>query len=413
MIESTGRFIVIILDSFGIGAMSDVIDVRPQDLGANTALNIIKSRPNINLPTLEKLGLMNAIGEVYLDHRFSEHANWGTANLAHFGADSFLGHQEIMGTKPKQPLIQPFFEKIDHVEAHLEANGYNVYRMGAPDEPKILVVNDCVTVGDNLETDSGQVYNVTGCLDLLSFDDLKKIGMCVREAVEVSRVIAFGGLGVDLDGLLMARKVKGQIAGVDAPESGVYRRGYKVVHLGYGIDPNCQVPTILDEAGIYVSLFGKVADIVQTTSPHQFSGVDSDALFELLISEVKAQHQGFFCLNIQETDVAGHLGDLDYYADRLELCDRKIAKLLPDITAGDILVVTADHGNDPTIGHSNHTRERTPILIYSPDISDRQIGERDSLADIGATAATYFHVRPPQHGTSFLERLQDLYTAHL
>jgi len=398
-----GRFIVIILDSFGVGAMSDVGEVRGQDAGSNTALHIIQNKPLIALPTLEKLGLMNAIGVECGDHRFSDTANWGVANLAHFGADSFLGHQEIMGTRPRRPFIQPFFEKIDQVERYLNEQGYQTKRVGEPGKAQILVVNDCATVGDNLETDPGQVYNVTGCLDLLSFEALTQIGMCVREVVEVSRVITFGGEGVSLDDLLAARKVKpGKIAGVDAPESGVYRCGYQCIHLGYGIDPQSQVPTILDQAGIYVSLFGKVADIVHTSSPHRVPGVASERLFEALQSQVEAQSEGFFCLNIQETDVAGHLGDVDYYANRLELCDRNIAKILPDLTHGDILIVTADHGNDPTIGHSNHTRERVPILMYSPGISGRQIGERSTLADIGATAADYFGAYAPQHGTSFL-----------
>jgi len=401
-----GRFIVIVLDSLGIGAMPDTVQVRPQDVGANTALHIIQKKPEIKIDTLEKLGLMNAIGESHGHHVPSATANWGIADLAHYGADSFVGHQELMGTMPKRPFTQPFLEKIDQVEARLRARDYKIRRVGSDNEPKILVVNECVTVGDNLETDPGQVYNVIGCFDLISFDELKQIGALVREVSEVSRVIAFGGNQVDLDDLLAARKVKGnKIAGVSSSDSGVYRHGYKVVHLGYGIDPAFQVPTILDQAGIYVSLFGKVADIVQTASPYCFPGVDSARLFELLIREVEANTDGFFCLNIQETDVAGHLGDVDYYADRLEVCDLHIAKLLPRLVQGDILLVTADHGNDPTIGHSQHTRECVPVLAYSPGLQGRRIGRRKSLADIGATAAEYFQTRAPQHGVSFYDVL--------
>ena len=406
MSDTNGRFIVIIIDSFGVGTMADVAEVRKQDTGANTALHIIQNKPDVALPTLEKLGLMNAIGKTYQNHVFSDSANWGTANLTHFGADSFAGHQEIMGTQPKFPLIEPFSKKIDQVESHLNAHGHKTHRIGEAGGLNILAVDDCVTVGDNLETDPGQVYNVTGCLDLISFDALKQIGHLVREVVEVSRVITFGGKHVSFADLLAARKVKQQVTGVDAPESGVYRHGYQVVHLGYGIDPNTQLPTILDKAGIYVALFGKVADIVQTSSPYRTPGVDSEQLFEALLGQIETQTNGFFCLNIQETDVAGHLGDVAYYANRLELCDRNIAKLLPHLNPGDILIVTADHGNDPTIGHSNHTRERVPILIYSPGISAKQIGERNTLADIGATVAAYFHVHPPQSGISFLERIE-------
>lgn len=399
------RFIVIVLDSFGVGAMADVAKVRPRDLGSTTAGHIIEKMPAIKLPTLEKLGLMNALGYEIGSHHFSKEANYGTANLAHHGADSFLGHQEIMGTTPKVPLIQPFNQKIAEVEANLVENGYSVRRVGEPGT-QILVVNDYATVGDNLETDYGQVYNVSACLDLISFSDLSKLGQVVREVVEVSRVITFGGEQVTLADLLGAFKTKNaEIAGVDAPESGVYNHGYQVVHLGYGIDKKVQTPTILDNHGITNSFLGKIADIIQTDSQRLFPGVDSDYLFDCLLSEVRDVTEGFIALNIQETDLAGHAEDVGRYADRLELSDRRIAELLPLLVEGDILVVMADHGNDPTIGHSNHTRERVPLLIYSPNVKGKVIGERTTMADVGATVADFFKVEAPQHGSSFLNKI--------
>ncbi|WP_278530588.1 phosphopentomutase [Enterococcus asini] len=400
-----GRFVVIVLDSFGVGAMKDVKAVRPRDVGSSTAGHILQKNEAINLPTLEKLGLMNALGYEVGKHKFSKNANYGTSNLAHYGADSFLGHQEIMGTTPKIPLIQPFNQKIDEVEENLIKNGYKVRRVGDKGT-QILVVNEVATVGDNLETDYGQVYNVSACLDLISFEDLKKIGHAVREVVQVSRVITFGGEKITLDNLLSARKIKNnEIAGVDAPESGVYNYGYQVVHLGYGIDKNVQTPTILDKAGVQVSFLGKVADIIQTESKRLFPGVDSDTLFNDLIQEVQEINHGFFALNIQETDLAGHAEDVERYSDRLELSDRRINELLPYLNTGDILIVMADHGNDPTIGHSNHTRERVPLLIYSPGIQGKYVGERETLADVGATVADYFHVSNPQNGKSFLSKI--------
>lgn len=397
-----GRFVVIVLDSFGVGAMEDAKDVRPRDVGSSTAGHILQQNEGIQLPTLEKLGLMNALGYEIGNHKFSKEANYGTSNLAHYGADSFLGHQEIMGTTPKVPLIQPFNQKIDEVEENLLKHGYHVRRVGDKGT-QILVVNEVATVGDNLETDYGQVYNVSACLDLISFEDLKKLGHAVREVVQVSRVITFGGEQITLDNLLAARKVKNnEIAGVDAPESGVYDHGYQVVHLGYGIDKNVQTPTILDKAGITVSFLGKVADIIQTSSTRLFPGVDSDTLFDDLEHEIKDIKDGFIALNIQETDLAGHAEDVARYSDRLELSDRRIKKILPYFNPGDILIVMADHGNDPTIGHSNHTRERVPLLIYSPGIQGKYVGERKTLADVGATAADYFGVDAPQNGTSFL-----------
>lgn len=400
-----GRFIVIVLDSFGVGAMKDVQEVRPRDVESSTAGHILQKNETIKLPTLERLGLMNTLGYEIGSHKFSKEANYGTSNLAHHGADSFLGHQEIMGTTPKIPLIQPFNQKIDEVEENLLEHGYKVRRVGEKGT-QILVVNEVATVGDNLETDYGQVYNVSACLDLISFEDLTELGHMVREDVQVSRVITFGGREITLDNLLKARKIKNnEIAGVDAPESGVYNHGYQVVHLGYGIDKNVQTPTILDKAGIQVSFLGKVADIIQTESKRLFPGVDSDSLFDDLIHEVKEIENGFIALNIQETDLAGHAEDVERYSDRLEVSDRRISELLPYLNKGDILIVMADHGNDPTIGHSNHTRERVPLLIYSPGIHGKYVGERETLADVGATVADYFHVNAPQNGKSFLTEL--------
>ncbi len=403
-----GRFIVIVLDSFGVGAMEDVPEVRPADMGSNTALHIIERKPNIKIATLVELGLMNAIGEETNRLKFSSKANWGKANLGHQGADSFLGHQEIMGTTPPIPLNQAFSEIIDEVEHHLKEAGYHVRREGAKGEPKILVVNDSATVGDNLETDLGQVFNVSACLDLMPFEEVKKLGKAVREVVKVSRVIAFGGEEIRLNDLLNARKVKeNKFAGVDAPESGVYNTGYQVIHLGYGIDPEVQIPTILDHENISVTLVGKVGDIVQTTSPNVFLGVDSDDLFDSLISQVKKIDTGFFCLNIQETDLAGHAENVDRYADRLEVSDKRIKELIPLLNEEDILIVTADHGNDPTIGHSQHTREYVPLLIYRKGMEGHEVGIRNNMSDTAATAAAYFNVKKPQHGVPYLNLIQN------
>lgn len=402
-----GKFIVVILDSFGVGAMDDVSKVRSADIGSNTALHILEEKPKLKIHNLLKLGLMNTIGEKLKGYSKSENANWGTANLQHQGADSFLGHQEIMGTIPPIPLNQSFNKAIGKVETHLIEAGYDVRRVGSSDEPQILVVNESATVGDNLETDLGQVYNVSASLDLIPFEELKDLGRTVREVVKVSRVITFGGEDIVLDDLLAARKViDDKFAGVDAPESGVYDKGYQVIHLGYGIDPNVQVPTILDKAGIEVSLIGKVADIVQTGSPHIYPGVDSEMLLERTLSEVKRIDNGFICLNIQETDLAGHAEDVDRYADRLEVSDKYIGGIVELLGDEDILIVMADHGNDPTIGHSQHTRERVPLLIHKDDLKGAEIGERDTLSDIAATVSEYFDVEQPEHGKSFLGELK-------
>lgn len=396
------RFIIVVLDSFGVGAMDDVPDVRPRDIGANTAWHIIEKKPTIQIPTLEKLGLMNVINKETTNLLKSQTACYGTANLAHYGADSFLGHQEIMGTIPKEPLNQPFNEKINEIEAHLITVGYKVRRVGKLGR-QILVVNESATIGDNLETDLGQVYNVSACLELMPFDKVKKLGQEVRSIVQVSRVIAFGGQGIELNDLLKARKIKAlKFAGVDAPESGIYNSGYQVVHLGYGIDAKFQLASILDRAGITVSLSGKFADIIQTKSSRIFSEVNSERLFNHFEKEIKEISNGLICLNIQETDLAGHAEDVDRYTERLEFADKRLEFILSLLNKEDLLIIMADHGNDPTIGHSNHTREKVPLLIVGNQLVNGNLGNRLTMADVGATAADFFKVNSTQDGNTFL-----------
>ncbi|AEB30187.1 hypothetical protein CAR_c15280 [Carnobacterium sp. 17-4] len=402
-----GKFIVIVLDSFGVGYMNDVSKVRPEDVGSNTAYHIIERKPDIQIKNLVRLGLMNAIGKETEKLKKSKKANWGTSNLAHQGADSFLGHQEIMGTTPPIPFNMPFNEVIDEVEQQLVKKGYSVRREGKNSEPKILVINECATVGDNLETDLGQVYNVSACLDIMPFEEVKRVGRAIREVVKVSRVIVFGGEHIVLNDLLKARKVKqNKFAGVDAPESGVYDQGYQVIHLGYGINPEVQIPTILNHQNIPVALIGKAADIIQTSSTHLYPGVDTQQLFNSSLQEISEMDNGFICLNVQETDLAGHGEDVNRYADRLEVSDTNIGEVMKRLDEEDLLIVMADHGNDPTIGHSQHTRERVPLLIYRKGLEGREIGERETMSDVAATAAEYFGVKKPQHGESFLGKLR-------
>lgn len=399
------KFGVIVLDGFGVGAMDDVPQVRPNDVGSNTALNIIKAEPNIDIPNLERLGLINAIGVERGRHIFSPDANWGTALLKHHGADSYLGHQEIMGTNPPMPLLQPFNEVIDQVEKQVREDGFTVKRYGDPGL-EILVVNKCATVADNLEADPGQVYNVTATLDKMSFAEITKLGESVRKVVKVSRVIAFGGSDVTIDNILDARHIKKEkYVGISAPESGVYKKNYHVVHLGYGINPKVQLASILIRHGIDVALIGKASDIVRGDTDRRFPGVDSNYLFDRFIDQAKEISNGLIFMNIQETDLAGHSEDTDHYANILEIVNRRLPEAEQYFTGDDILIVMADHGDDPTIGHAQHTREKVPLLIYKENVHYKYVGERESLSDVGATGAEFFGVEMPQNGTSFLNRI--------
>ena len=135
------------------------------------------------------------------------------------------GDEEIMGTRPVKPLIAPFSHYIDKVYDALIKEGYKVEKIG--DKIQYLWVNDCVAAGDNLETDLGQVYNVTTTFQKISFEDELKIGEIVRKIVEVERVIVFGGTEATIESIKAAKEErKEKYVGINAPKSKVYEKGY-------------------------------------------------------------------------------------------------------------------------------------------------------------------------------------------
>jgi phosphopentomutase len=220
-------------------------------------------------------------------------------------------------------------------------------------------------------------------------------------------VIAFGGeLGSSQRILDAAEEKEGRFIGINAPRSGAYEQGFQVRHMGYGVDEKVQVPQKLHDIHVPTILIGKVADIV--SNPHGRSWqnrVDSQEIMDITLDEFNAEKSAFICTNIQETDLAGHAENVARYADRLQLVDRNLARLLAAMTPEDCLVIMADHGNDPTIGHSHHTREVVPVLVYQPGLAPAQLGLRATLSDVGATVCEFFGAAPPQNGTSFLSIL--------
>ena len=115
---------------------------------------------------------------------------------------------------------------------------------------------------------------------------------------------------------------------------------------------------------------------------------------------------GLIMANVQETDLAGHSQDVEKYAEKLKLVDDYLPKIIDKMKGDDILVITGDHGNDPTIGHNHHTREKALLLVYGKKIRPVKLGERKTLSDIGATIADYFGVEKTENGESFLNMMK-------
>ncbi|WP_200276981.1 hypothetical protein, partial [Rhodovulum adriaticum] len=196
------RFILLVLDSFGVGEMEDTKEVRPNDIGSNTCLHLLEKLEDISdWDIFEKLGLMNVIGKEIKGLKPQDKAIFGKSKLRHFGADTFFGHHEMSGTRPKKPVFQKFNSKIDSVEEDLKKHGYEVervYRGGVA----ILKVDNQLCIGDNIETDLGQAINVIGSVDKAGWEKIQKIGHIVRKHYQVPRIIAFGGSEVTIDNIL-------------------------------------------------------------------------------------------------------------------------------------------------------------------------------------------------------------------
>ena len=399
------KIVVIVLDGFGIGSMEDTKDVRPQDNGSNTLKSILRNYPDLKLENLEKLGLMNAAGFESENMKFQEDANFGKNNLMHFGADTFMGHQEIMGTLPRKPLFRGFQKDLDDVKKHLEENGHKV-EIKTTNGLSYLVCDDYVTIADNLEADLGMVYNVTAPLDYISFEKEVEIGKLVREVVKVARVIVFGGRGNNMEDIFNAERIKeGKYIGIDSTESKSYEKDYHCIHLGYGVDEEVQVPYILNRENIPVTLIGKVADIVYNEDL-SIPCVPTVECLNHTIEEYMKMDKGFICTNVQETDLSGHAQNPGRYREVLLEADKGIGELLKKFDNSDILIVIADHGNDPEIGHSKHTREQTPLLVYKKGVKGVNLGTRDTLSDVGASVCDFFGVKSPENGESFINLIK-------
>ena len=392
------RVILLVLDGLGIGEMPDVAIERPQDRGANTLKSILQNAPHLCLDNLLGLGLGKIAAWDGLDASSTVPlASYGRSRLAHKGADSYLGHQEIMGTIPKSTETTLMSQAAGRLEGQLMAAGYTVRR--PLDGKNLLLIDEAILIGDNLEADPGMNINLTVATDLIRFEDALRIGQIVRDAVNVTRVIVFGGPGIGVGDILrcVEERDNGQI-GVNSPSLGVYNEHLQVQHMGFGVDPNQQAPSILMRIGIPVVLIGKMADLILCPGAIKNPVVRTTEVMEVLLQSYQEANDALIAATVQETDLAAHEGDSSKIAHVLEQVDRGLGVLLDRISKNDVLIICADHGNDPLVNVGRHTREETPLLIYQKGQAGMSLGTRDTLADIGATITHLFHSPSTQDG---------------
>ena len=217
-------------------------------------------------------------------------------------------------------------------------------------------------IGDNLEADPGLIINLTVPTDLIPFEEALKIGQVVRDCVKTSRVIVFGGPGINISDILRhVRQVDNGQIGVDSPALGVYNEHLRVQHMGFGVDPARQAPSILSQTGVPVVLIGKMADLITCPAAIKDPVVPTPQVMAAVLHHFCLTPELFIAATVQETDLAAHEGDVSRLACVLEQVDRALCVLLAEFSREDILIICADHGNDPRVNVGRHTREETPL----------------------------------------------------
>ncbi|MGJ3507348.1 phosphopentomutase [Enemella sp. A6] len=393
--------VVLVIDGFGIGAMPDAGELRPEDARADTLGSLVawsrsERGQQLHIPHLAALGLSDLRPDLELaTTSITAATTFRRAALGYPGADSFAGHQTMMGADMSQVTLAAVGDYVDQLSAVLLRAGH---RVDLACGNRMLIVDGGVLVHDNLEADPRLNWNVSGRLSEFEWGQIEGIARLVRSIAPVARVIAVGGYS---DNALIESVREGEVGtvGLDTPASGFYTKGgLKVNHLGAEIDYRHQLPEVAARAGLPVTLVGKASDILITESEvRRFPGVETEKLLDIttdLIGE-----PGLSVVNVQQTDLAGHQQDVGRYVSLIEQVDAAVGEWLPGL--GDAgLVVTADHGNDPCIEHAFHTREYVPVLAASTGRGHSLDVDLATLADIagGACVALGLDVDELVHG---------------
>ena len=376
------RIFLIVIDSLGIGAMKDAADYG--DAGADTLGHIDRTVKELKLPAMERLGLGNLCT---LSHvAFSDHplGYYARLNEASLGKDTMTGHWEMMGlhiTKPFKTFTEHGFppELIHELE---ERTGHKI--VGNRSESGTKILDDLgehqIRTGDMIVyTSADSVLQIAGHEETFGLDELYRCCEIARQITmkdewKVGRVIARPYVG----------RKKGEFK--RTPN----RHDYAVSPFGKtALD-------ILKDAGYDVISVGKIADIFNnqgiTEKYHSDSSVQG---MEQTIEIAKRDFHGLTFVNLVDFDALwGHRRNPEGYGRELEKFDEKLTQLLPLIREDDLLMITADHGNDPTYTGTDHTREQTPLLIYSPGFKGGELPVQDTFAVSGATILDNFDLSP-------------------
>jgi phosphopentomutase len=390
------KAILVILDSVGIGEAPDA--AKFGDAGSGTLPHLAKSAGGLNVPTLASMGLGNipallpsGLAIQGVAPAGKSIASYGAMQPVSDGKDTITGHWEIAGLEinpgfhvfpPDYPSFPPELVKaFEHKTGRKIIGNKAASGTAIIDElgPQHMKEGSWIAY-----TSADSVFQIAVHEDVIHLDELYKGCEIARELCNPYRI-----------GRIIARPFVGK--------PGAFKRTEN--RRDYAFKPS--EPTILEclkDSGIPVYAVGKIEDIYAhrgiTESNHTGNNQTSR---ELVSRWTREKTNGFIVANYIDFDMLyGHRRDAKGYAGALEETDRWLASYLPLLSRDDVLIITADHGNDPTYRGSDHTREFVPLIVYQPGRPPKNLGVRKGFYDIAQSIASFFGIKAMPRGVSFL-----------
>ena len=384
------RIFLIILDGVGVGALLDAPFYH--DEGSNTLSNIAEKVHDLKLPNLQKLGLGNIIKISGVPEEKNSLGDFGKAIEVSAGKDSTTGHWEIMGVVNEYPfptypdgfpkeVINAFIKKTDckGVLGNKAASGTEIINELGEEHLK--------THFPIVYTSADSVFQIAAHEKIYPIKKLYKMCEIARKEILI---------GTHRVGRVIARPFIGERKG-EFERTG-HRKDFSVN------PPSNTIMDLLSAQNIPVVGVGKIEDLFNfqgiTESIHTPHNPET---MDMILSFCKKIDRGLIFANLPDFDTLwGHRNNFEAFASGLEKFDRWLPELFDRLMETDVLILTADHGCDPTTKSTDHSREYTPILIYGKGIKKGvDIGVRKTFADIGATIADIFRIQGTGKGTSF------------
>ena len=394
--EKYKRIFVIVMDSLGVGAMDDSPEFG--DVGVNTLGHISRSVDSFCMPNLQKMGMANLTPLKQVEPVEKSIGYYGKLNEKSRGKDTMTGHWEMMGlevTKPFKTFTEHGFppELIAELE---KRTGHKVIGNKSASGTEILdeLGEEEIATGHMIVyTSADSVLQICGNEETFGLDELYRCCEIAREITmkdewRVGRVIARPYVG----------KKKGEFKRTSN------RHDYALKPFGK------TALNALQDAGLDVISVGKIRDIFDGEGiTEAYKSKSSVHGMEQTIELAQKDFHGLCFVNLVDFDALwGHRRNPQGYAEEIEKFDVNLGKFLPLLKDDDLLIITADHGNDPTYTGTDHTREKVPFLAHSPAMNGNgELPETDTFAVIGATVVDNFGVKMPEGtiGESLMKKL--------